>query len=191
MEKLKKGELTLKILEKVDRAAMNFFDISVAILTSPHRASFPDIQRRRRAVGEARQQYLAELTEKQRLRSLIYKLKKEGLLEAAHPGWLITEKGKEKLRNLKNKLIGKKIYEKETDNQLKIIIFDIPENYRKERVWLRFTLRQFGFALLQKSVWVGKFKIPPEFIEDLRIRKIINYVHVLSVNRKGTLENLV
>jgi len=44
-----------------------------------------------------------------------------------------------------------------------------------------------GFTMLQKSLWIGSNKIPEEFIEDLKEWKIIEYVHIFEVTKKGTL----
>lgn len=54
----------------------------------------------------------------------------------------------------------------EWDKKWRIIIFDVPENRRKERDFLRSRLRWLGFKELQKSVWAFPYDIKKE-IEDL------------------------
>lgn len=86
--------------------------------------------------------------------------------------WSITRKGLEKLKILKKKnrktLIN---YSKEKSDKLIIVIFDIPEKERHKRNWLRSVLVSLDFKFLQESVWIGKTKIPEEFLNDLRNKK--------------------
>lgn len=54
----------------------------------------------------------------------------------------------------------------EWDKKWRVIIFDIPEEKRKERDFLRKRLKWLGFRELQKSVWAFPYDIKKE-IEDL------------------------
>ena len=36
-----------------------------------------------------------------------------------------------------------------------IVMYDVPDNLKKERDWLRRHLIKFGYAMIQRSVWVG------------------------------------
>lgn len=133
--------------------------------------------------------------ERQRFYALLNKLKNQELIEKRKIGpksslWKVTRKGVEKLNLIKEKkFFGKQNinYQKQIDDKIKVIIFDIPEKERYKRVWLRAVLIFLDFKLLQKSVWIGKNKIPEEFISDLRERKILPYVEVFEVTKKGTI----
>ncbi|KKT29863.1 hypothetical protein A3G55_01625 [Candidatus Giovannonibacteria bacterium RIFCSPLOWO2_12_FULL_44_25] len=129
---------------------------------------------------------------KQQFYSLLNHLKRHGLVEKRiihnETLWKITLTGIDKLRILKER--GGLHYEPEKDNKLKIIIFDVPEKEKWKRAWLRDALRQLDFRILQKSVWVGKSKIPEAFLEDLRYRRLLNYIHVLEVSKTGTVVEL-
>lgn len=45
-----------------------------------------------------------------------------------------------------------------------LLLYDIPENRKKERDWFRRQLKSFGFIMIQKSVWIGPSPLPPDFI---------------------------
>ncbi len=129
---------------------------------------------------------------KQKFYTLLNHLKREGLVEKekAESGtlWQITGKGKRMLSNFyKQKQYVIPSYEKSKSPVTTIIIFDIPERERWKRFWLRTALLSLDFSLLQKSAWIGKNKIPERFIKDLDERKMLNYVHIFEVTKKGTL----
>ena len=53
-----------------------------------------------------------------------------------------------------------------------IIMYDIPSGQKKERDWFRRHLIKFGYAMIQKSVWVGPSPLPKDFVNYLREIKI-------------------
>ena len=135
--------------------------------------------------------------EQQRFYNLLGHLQKQGLVkrikESSHSKWKITEKGEKKLDELKLKKENKlpyKVYTKENDKEgkLKIVIFDIPEEEKRKRDWLRQNLIALGFSMLQKSVWISKNKLPKDFIDDLKNLDILHCIEIFSVDKKGTLE---
>ena len=67
-----------------------------------------------------------------------------------------------------------------------IVIFDIPERERRKRNQLRRELVYLGFKKLQQSVWIGQTQIPEEFIKELKEKDILPYIHIFSVEKKGT-----
>jgi len=125
--------------------------------------------------------------QRQKLSSLIYKLKKEGLVQAGGRGWQITQLGLNKIKALKNKLSKRPVYQKEKDGLLKIISFDIPEKIRNHRLWLRVALKNLDFKMLQKSVWLGKAQLPQQFVKDLQKRGLVNHVKILGISQTGNL----
>jgi len=133
-----------------------------------------------------------EDTEAQEFYSLLNKLKREGFVKkkkAKHGSvWNITRTGLNKLGLLKSRKTTK--YSTEDDKKFKIIVFDIPEWERWKRAWLRESLVSLGFSILQRSVWIGKKKVPESFLEDLREKRILNYIHILEVGVTGTIKHL-
>lgn len=53
-----------------------------------------------------------------------------------------------------------------------IIMYDIPHNLKKERDWFRRQLINFGYIMIQKSVWVGPSPLPKDFLNYLKEIKI-------------------
>ncbi len=181
---MRRGELTLKILEVIRNGAKSIGEVLEAIAPV-----YTPSQRRERARVRERL-YYKEL-DKQRLYSLLYQLKKEGLIKTPSPlGWL-TGKGEDKIKELKERISRNKIYQKEEAPELTIVVFDIPEKYRGERDWIRDVLKNLGFNMLQKSVFIGYIKIPYEFIEDLSRKHILHHVQIFSIGKSGTLKDYI
>lgn len=49
-----------------------------------------------------------------------------------------------------------------------LLIYDIPEERKKERDWFRRQLKNFDFIMIQKSVWVGPSPLPKDFLDYLK-----------------------
>jgi len=94
------------------------------------------------------------------------------------------------LKEQKENLIPRKNYETGKGKELNIVIFDIPETQRRKRNWLRESLVQLGFSKLQQSVWMGKNKLPKEFLQDLETFQILKYVEIFSINKTGTIKHI-
>ena len=48
-----------------------------------------------------------------------------------------------------------------------------------------------GFTMRQKSVWIGRKRIPEEFVEELEAKGMRAYVDIFGVTRSGTLRDLL
>lgn len=133
----------------------------------------------------------AVFSNKQQFYNLLTKLKNQGLVEKkiSKHGilWKITSAGLQKLRIFKE---NRKEYETVSDNKPKIVAYDIPEREKQKRAWLREVLRLLGFQMLQKSLWMGKSKIPEDFLLDLRKKGIIDCVHIFEITKTGTIREL-
>ena len=127
--------------------------------------------------------------------SLISKLKQEGLVAKTKQGALtITKDGRDYLEERSQTLSWLTTYtiiRNQNKNALNLIIFDIPETQRLKRDWLRFQLANLEFRPLQKSVMFGNNVLPKEFITDLKKYEILPYVHILSVDKKGTISEFL
>lgn len=127
--------------------------------------------------------------------SLLSQLKKQGFIEKKQKEsgtfWKITSRGEKKLEKLKNIFKFPKLsYKQEKDNGLNMIVFDIPEKHRAKRDWLRYVLLALEFTMLQKSVWIGKNKLPEEFLKALNELDLTNFVHILKIFKTGTIKEL-
>jgi len=134
----------------------------------------------------------ATFSDKQQFYALLNNLKRQGLVEkkASQRGaiWKITMTGLQKLKLFKE---NRKEYGVTLDNKLKIFAFDIPESEKLKRAWLREVLRLLGFKMLQKSLWIGKNKIPEDFLFDLRKKGMMSYVHIFEISKTGTLKEIL
>ncbi len=191
-----KGEYGLKILETLEQSAQTignvFFIFSLPYGTSLNKGL--KLLARRQREREGRQ---IDREEKLRFYDLLYRLRKEGLIENINKenkkSLQITKKGAEKLENLrlrKTNEFPQKVYKIENENTFKIIIFDIPEKHRKKRGWIREVLRNLKFKMLQKSVWIGKTKLPEELIHNLKNFDLLSYVEIFEISKTGSLKQL-
>lgn len=96
--------------------------------------------------------------------SLAY-MRKKGLLEYDDEKIKITREGRQYIKRKFDSL--QQFYckfEKDAPKNL-IVMFDIPETRKAEREWLRWHLKKFNYAMIQKSVWVGPSPLPKEFLQ--------------------------
>ncbi len=49
-----------------------------------------------------------------------------------------------------------------------ILMYDVTEDKKKERDWFRRQLKNFGYIMIQRSVWVGPSPLPKEFLEYVK-----------------------
>ncbi|MBI4118866.1 MAG: hypothetical protein HY452_01225 [Parcubacteria group bacterium] len=121
--------------------------------------------------------------------TLLHRLKKEGLVDKSGKGknskWLVTILGQRKVKYYQNSIM---IIAK--DNIPRLVIYDIPESQRKKRDWIRYELAAAGYEQLQKSVWLGYSPLPEEFVKSIKDFGVEDKVHIVSVNKKGTLHKL-
>jgi DNA-binding transcriptional regulator PaaX len=191
-----KGDLTLKILERIAEAAVDTTTLFFSIMVSGYGASRGRIERNQEEIGEFLAAQFREVRERERFSKLVSKLKREGLVAAEGKRLKgLTRKGRTALRRLKARMATllpvAAAYPQEKRSSLKVIIFDVPEKERRKRDWLRATLGHLGFSKLQKSVWVGKQGLPKEFIEDMRMLKLVSCVEIFEVGRTGSLEKII
>ena len=54
----------------------------------------------------------------------------------------------------------------------------------------RSALTYLEFKMIQRSVWIGKSKIPDQFLKDLRAVGLIETVEIFEVGKSGSLRYL-
>lgn len=94
--------------------------------------------------------------------------------------YVITEKGK--LKALPYRLKEMRKQKNKWDGKYRVIMFDIPENFKKARDVFRRKLKEMGFYELQKSVFVFPFDCKKE------IEFIIEFLHLENYVRYGVLK---
>ena len=128
--------------------------------------------------------------------SIVYKLKRDGLISEQGDGkdgkYILTGKGNKKLEGLRSRgELPMVHYKKEKGSRVIIVMFDIPEEHTRMRRWLRVVLKNLDFKLAQKSVWIGKTKIPGELIADLTHMGLDEFVEIFEVGSTGNLKHLI
>jgi hypothetical protein len=198
---MRKGEVTLKILDAVGDGLLGVADVFAAILSAGYGASYGklayemdklELERdRRRRAREADAQL------RQRYYSLLHHLKQDGLIvERRRNGKRLlmrTPKGdrvRSTIRGALQTTMPLRDYVTTQTAALTLVAFDIPESERRKRRWLRGELRRLGLHMVQKSVWAGKARIPRELIEDLRDLKLVNYVEIFEITKSGSLRHI-
>ena len=188
-----KGDLTIKILGTLESAASVTGELLGVFL-----CDYQESYRRARGIAYGRmhdKKSPAELKKERdkKFYNLMHRLRKDCLITKKKSSWAITKKGKQKLDGLKERkevFIPRKKYLIEEGKELNIIIFDIPEEQRRKRDWLRETLIQLGFSKLQQSVWISKNKLPEELLKDLQTFRMLEYVEIFSITKTGTIRHI-
>ncbi|PIP24905.1 MAG: CRISPR-associated endonuclease Cas2 [Candidatus Nealsonbacteria bacterium CG23_combo_of_CG06-09_8_20_14_all_36_12] len=103
---------------------------------------------------------------------LISYLKRRGLIRIKEleekKGLLITQKGKDKILKIRNKLLLSFPKKKRKDGKWLMVAFDIPEKRKGIRNYFREKLIEFGFQNFQKSIWISPFDVLKEVQEIIR-----------------------
>jgi CRISPR/Cas system-associated endoribonuclease Cas2 len=96
----------------------------------------------------------------------------------------------QKLLLRKSSALPSTFYTKKPANTFIICAFDIPEKESKKRRWLRIALRNLGMKFIQKSVWMGKIKIPEDFLDDIKYLELASYIEIFEITKSGSLHYL-
>lgn len=185
-----RGEKIYKILDFLEDKTTDMVDLIGVFLGAGYGASMGKIDREFKKRNQKREIYKIERVEKRRLEQYIYKLKTDGLLEENSVGRIkLSQKGKNKIKHFrKSRILNKNFYKKEKGSNVIIISYDLPTPFNRERDLLRGVLKTLGFRMIHKSVWVGKVKVPKQFLIGLKNLKILRYVEILEVTKHGSLK---
>ncbi len=123
---------------------------------------------------------------KQSLYNAVARLKKQG--------YVLSEMDRLKLSHAGRKYVARKVdslthfdfcFPKDSPKNL-ILMYDIPQEKKAEREWLRFHLRKFGYVIIHKSVWVGPSPLPSEFISYLKHIRLEKNIKVMKLAKPYT-----
>lgn len=186
-----RGEFLLSVLESIAETALTVFDIADMLITTPYRSSSALGRVFVRVKQKSDKRYYTR-QDMQRYYRILNHLQKQGFVarmkQDTRSLWKLTQTGRQKIKDIRH---SPRRYAVESDNETKIIIFDIPEKEKKQRNWLRAALQHIQFTILQKSVWIGTSAIPKEFLADLHERKLMSYIQIFAITKRGTLENML
>lgn len=123
--------------------------------------------------------------------TILSRLKNQGLVakKGIHRKtmWVLSGKGKTKLDN---DLSEAEIGPPKSDGVPRLVVYDIPEVEKRKREWLRSALVSCGYSHLQRSVWLGYCPLPEKFIRKIHELGLRSKVHIVSVYKSGTLEEI-
>jgi len=186
-----RGEIIYKILASLEETAISATDLASVFISSGYGASMGKIDYEYGKKKEKRIKNQINKEKARKIKKYLSKLNGDGFLQKTSSGKIIlTQKGKKRLKELKNTFsLNHSDYKKEIGENVIMISYDIPVIFNKERNILRDMLRILGFNLIQKSVWIGKVKLPKEFIIGLEKLGILDYVEILEVTKNGSLKS--
>lgn len=194
-----RGDILLDVLDKVAVGACELLiDLPLAFLEAGYGASLSRIDyilSKENGTGI----YYDEqaIWARRRCQQLICVLKKDGLIREAEGGvrrFALTKHGREKLAKLKSmraSRLPRHDYDTEKADTFTIVIFDVPEREKKKREWLRGVLKHLGFSFVQKSVWLGKIKIPKDFLQDIKELNLAGCIEIFQITKTGSLRHLL
>jgi len=116
---------------------------------------------------------------KEAIRINLDRLVKQGLLVKSkkEKTYFLTPEGKDIMIEFENRA---KIFERPWDKKLRLVFFDIPEEKKVWRQWLRRELVATRFRMLQKSIYIGKYPLPISFYQEIVRQKIGDYIFVIT-----------
>ncbi|MCK9578798.1 CRISPR-associated endonuclease Cas2 [bacterium] len=173
------------ITEKLLLLFADFIDLNLQPVTIRKIQSLLDGDPRVRPTKIWFEKYFKD-RKKQNFYSTIYRLKRDGYLKIKNgqsgDGYFLTPKGENKILTIKIRDLEKK---KNSKDEWLMIIFDIPENMRRNRDMLRQFLYTLGFQKVQQSVWISPYEVYDKLkvvVNNLNIRK---YIKILKVKELG------
>ncbi|PJE57783.1 MAG: CRISPR-associated endonuclease Cas2 [Candidatus Portnoybacteria bacterium CG10_big_fil_rev_8_21_14_0_10_38_18] len=123
---------------------------------------------------------------RERFTNFLYKLQKNGCLKKLtvkdKTAIMLTPKGIERVFTINLKTIDKKL---RNDRKWHMVLFDIPENKRKERDLFRKSLQYLGYKKLQKSIWVCPYDVQKETKELIKRFNLKEFTELLLVKKIG------
>ncbi|MBI4120502.1 MAG: CRISPR-associated endonuclease Cas2 [Parcubacteria group bacterium] len=118
--------------------------------------------------------------------AVLSRLKKQGLVSKSGSHrkslWSLARKGSDALVDVIDSELPPE------DGIIRLVMFDIPEKERRKRDLVRLELAACGYSKLQRSVWLGYRPLPDKFMKSLDDLKLKGKLHIVSVDKGGTLE---
>ena len=132
---------------------------------------------------------------RERVREALRRLRERRLVRFEERGkktyLVVTELGKQRLRTFDFNAMGLATPPKRWDARWRMVIFDIPNDKKRERELLRRKLVELGFLALQKSVFIYPYPCEDEVDFLCNFLDIDRYVHFLEVHSLGSAEGRV
>ena len=126
-----------------------------------------------------------KLRNRQQFNKLIYNLKRNNYIKVkslkSKQAIVLTGKGLDKALKARFKIEGMQDRKKRKDGKWIMIIFDVPEEYKKSRELLRSILQNLGYKIFQKSVWITPYDVSEKTEELLQFYNLEKYVRIFLI----------
>jgi len=187
-----KGDITKAILKRIGETTVDVWDVFGAYLDAGYGASYSKLTYFSEKRKKDRVKRKVSLIREKRYKDLLYRLEKDGLLKKIKKNkkeyLKLTGEGKKKSKKTElSKIPSPSNYKGIPSEKYTIIIFDIPEEEKRKRAWLRRVLVGMDFSMIQKSVWAGKLGVPESFIKSIFDLELNRYVHIFEAVKLGSL----
>lgn len=127
---------------------------------------------------------------RQTLANALQKLKKEKLIRIGADAIMLSQKGQEYIKKKGDRLhFFNSPFQKNSPKNL-LVLFDIPEDRKGEREWFRKQLKEFGYEMIQKSVWLGPSPLPKEFVQYVKSIGLHDTIKTFKLASNQTLPSL-
>lgn len=127
-----------------------------------------------------------KIKNRQKFNKLIYYLKKNNLIKVknlkGNNAVLLTKKGKDKAIRASFIITDDQQKKKRRDGKWIMVIFDIPQIHKRQRILLRSVLVNLGYKLFQQSVWVNSCDVYKQTETALQYYSLDKYVRIFLVN---------
>lgn len=119
-------------------------------------------------------------------KKLIYHLKRKNYIKSTNlrgkKAIAIDKRGFERIskiyfKTLENDRIKRK------DGRMIMLIFDVPEKYRKSRHLLRSILKSLGYKMFQQSVWITPYDVSEKTEELLQEYNLDEFVKIFIIEK--------
>ncbi len=67
-----------------------------------------------------------------------------------------------------------------------ILMYDVIEEKKKERDWFRRQLKNFGYTMIQRSVWVGPSPLSKEFLDYVKLIGLKDHLKTFKLAKAYT-----
>lgn len=202
LKEKEKPSIAERVLEILQRQAEVTVDMLGILFSAPPSARARYYYLLTRGPRRFKKDWAASYRERRKFYNVLNYLKRSGLVrkikrkneKSGGSLWSLTAAGRKRLNNIGVKESDPYSrlsidYAPPRGEGLIVVTFDIPESRKKAREWVRASLLEMGFTMLQKSVWVNSgAEIDEDFIHALRERELLDNIHIFSVKNPGTLK---
>jgi len=117
--------------------------------------------------------------------NLIWNLKARGYLREKRlknqRALVITIRGMERISKIFKKKTG---LLKRKDGKFQMIMYDVPEERRKDRDYLRNALLPLGYSQLQKSIWISPYNVFEQTQSLIHDYSLTDYVRLFLIEEE-------